>query len=97
MTCAHGRRRHRLGGFNVAELPPREPERQVAAEEIHDTVEAVAEMWEDVGVHPVVEGIDPAMRHQKSRQQIFKGLWWSDPTSIFRDPDGMMGPPSVSG
>ena len=37
------------------------------------------------------------MRHQKSRQQIFKGLWWSDPTSIFRGPDGMMGPPSVPG
>jgi peptide/nickel transport system substrate-binding protein len=51
----------------------------------------IAEMWEDVGVTVVVEVIDPATRHLKNRQQTFKGLWWSDPTSILRDPDGMMG------
>jgi ABC-type transport system substrate-binding protein len=51
----------------------------------------IAEMWEDVGVNVVVEVIDPAGRHRKNRQQTFKGLWWSDPTSILRDPDGMMG------
>jgi peptide/nickel transport system substrate-binding protein len=51
----------------------------------------IAEMWEDVGVNVVVEVIDPAVRHRKIRQQTFKGLWWSDPTSILRDPDGMMG------
>jgi ABC-type transport system substrate-binding protein len=39
----------------------------------------------------VVEMIDPAARHLKNRQQTFKGLWWSDPTSTLRDPDGMMG------
>ena len=53
--------------------------------------EAIAEMWEDVGVNVVVEVIDSATRHVKLRQQSFKGLWWSDPTSILRDPDGMMG------
>jgi ABC-type transport system substrate-binding protein len=53
--------------------------------------EAIAEMWEDVGVNVVVEVIDSATRHVKNRQQSFKGLWWSDPTSILRDPDGMMG------
>ena len=53
--------------------------------------EAIAEMWEDVGVNVVVEVIDPATRHVKNRQRTFKGLWWSDPTSILRDPDGMMG------
>jgi peptide/nickel transport system substrate-binding protein len=53
--------------------------------------EAIAEMWEDVGVNVVLEGIDPATRHLKNRQRTFKGLWWSDPTSILRDPDGMMG------
>jgi peptide/nickel transport system substrate-binding protein len=53
--------------------------------------DAIAEMWEDVGVHVVVEVIDAVARHQKIRQQSFKGLWWSDPTSILRDPDGMMG------
>ena len=53
--------------------------------------DAIAEMWEDVGVNVVVEAIDPATRHVKNRQRTFKGLWWSDPTSILRDPDGMMG------
>jgi ABC-type transport system substrate-binding protein len=53
--------------------------------------DAIAEMWEDVGVTVVVEVIDPATRHVKNRQRTFKGLWWSDPTSILRDPDGMMG------
>jgi len=53
--------------------------------------DAIAEMWEDVGVTVIVEVIDPATRHVKNQQQTFKGLWWSDPTSILRDPDGMMG------
>jgi peptide/nickel transport system substrate-binding protein len=53
--------------------------------------EAIAEMWEDVGVKVVLDVIDPEARHRKNRQQAFKGLWWSDPTSIIRDPDGMMG------
>jgi peptide/nickel transport system substrate-binding protein len=53
--------------------------------------DAIAEMWEDVGITVVVEVIDGATRHVKNRQQTFKGLWWSDPTSIIRDPDGMMG------
>jgi peptide/nickel transport system substrate-binding protein len=53
--------------------------------------DAIAEMWEDVGVNVVVEVIDAATRHLKIRQQTFKGLWWSDPTSVLRDPDGMMG------
>ena len=52
---------------------------------------AIAEMWEDVGVTVAVEVIDSAVRHQKNRQQTFKGVWWSDPTSLLRDPDGMMG------
>ncbi|HEY7653548.1 MAG TPA: ABC transporter substrate-binding protein [Methylomirabilota bacterium] len=53
--------------------------------------EAIAEMWEDVGVKVVLDVIDTETRHRKNRQQAFKGLWWSDPTSIIRDPDGMMG------
>ncbi len=53
--------------------------------------EVITEMWEDVGVNVVVEVIDGTVRHLKNRMQTFKGLWWSDPTSILRDPDGMMG------
>lgn len=53
--------------------------------------EAIAEMWEDAGVTVVLDVIDVNVRHRKNRQQTFKGVWWSDPTSIIRDPDGMMG------
>ena len=53
--------------------------------------EALAEMWEDVGVRVALDVIDIETRNRKNRQQQFKGLWWSDPTSIIRDPDGMMG------
>jgi peptide/nickel transport system substrate-binding protein len=53
--------------------------------------EMIAEMWEDVGINVIVEVIESGVRHQKNQQKTFKGLWWSDPTSILRDPDGMMG------
>jgi peptide/nickel transport system substrate-binding protein len=51
----------------------------------------IAEMWEDVGVNVVVEVIDPELRLHKYRQQTFRGVTWSDPTSTLRDPEGMMG------
>ena len=53
--------------------------------------EQITEMWEDVGVRVALDVIDTEARHLKNRQRAFKGLWWSDPTSILRDPDGMMG------
>jgi peptide/nickel transport system substrate-binding protein len=53
--------------------------------------EAITEMWEDVGVKVALDVIDTEARHRKNRQRAFKGVWWSDPTSIIRDPDGMMG------
>jgi len=53
--------------------------------------EMIAEMWEDVGVTVVVEVIDSEVRLRKYRQQLFKGLSWSDPTSTTREPDGLMG------
>lgn len=48
-------------------------------------------MWEDIGVTVVLEVIDTEIRQRKSVTQTFKGLWWSDPTSVIGDPDGMMG------
>lgn len=48
-------------------------------------------MWEDIGVKVVIDVIDLAARDRKNHQQRFKGLWWSDPTSLTREPDGMMG------
>jgi peptide/nickel transport system substrate-binding protein len=52
--------------------------------------EVVAAMWKDVGINVVVEVIEFSVRAQKNRERTFKGLWWSDPTSTLRDPDGMM-------
>ncbi len=52
--------------------------------------EAIAAMWKDVGINVVVEVIEFSVRAQKNRERTFKGLWWSDPTSTLRDPDGMM-------
>jgi peptide/nickel transport system substrate-binding protein len=52
--------------------------------------EAIAGMWKDVGLNAVVEVVEYSVRAQKNREKTFKGLWWSDPTSTLRDPDGMM-------
>src|SRR6266481_2261032 len=52
--------------------------------------EAVQAMWRDVGVNAKVEVFEYSVRAQRIRDKSFKGLWWSDPTSTLRDPDGMM-------
>lgn len=52
--------------------------------------EAIQAMWRDVGVNAKVELLEYSVRAQKLREKSFKGLWWSDPTSTLRDPDGMM-------
>jgi peptide/nickel transport system substrate-binding protein len=52
--------------------------------------EAIQAMWKDVGVNAKVEIIEYSVRAQRMRDRTFKGLWWSDPTSTLRDPDGMM-------
>jgi len=52
--------------------------------------EAIQAMWRDVGVNAKVEIFEYSVRAQKNRDKTFKGLWWSDPTSTLRDPDGMM-------
>jgi peptide/nickel transport system substrate-binding protein len=52
--------------------------------------EAIAAMWKDIGLNVVVEVVEASVRAQKNRERTFKGLWWSDPTSTLRDPDGMM-------
>jgi peptide/nickel transport system substrate-binding protein len=52
--------------------------------------EAVQAMWKDAGINGKVEIVEYSVRAQKNRDKTFKGLWWSDPTSTLRDPDGMM-------
>jgi peptide/nickel transport system substrate-binding protein len=52
--------------------------------------EAVQAMWRDVGINAKVELLEYSVRAAKLRDKSFKGLWWSDPTSTLRDPDGMM-------
>jgi peptide/nickel transport system substrate-binding protein len=52
--------------------------------------EAIVAMWKDVGLNAAVEVVEYSVRAEKNRNKTFKGLWWSDPTSTLRDPDGMM-------
>jgi peptide/nickel transport system substrate-binding protein len=52
--------------------------------------EAVVSMWRDVGVNAKLEILETTVRAQKLREKTFKGFFWADPTSILRDPDGMM-------
>ena len=53
--------------------------------------EAIVSMWKDVGLTgAAVEVVEYSVRAEKNRNKSFKGLWWSDPTSTLRDPDGMM-------
>ncbi len=52
--------------------------------------EVVASMWKDIGLNVGVEVVEFSVRAQKNRERSFKGLWWTDPTSTLRDPDGMM-------
>jgi len=52
--------------------------------------EAVQAMWKDVGVNAKVEVFEYSVRSQKMRDKSFKGMYWSDPTSTLRDPDGMV-------
>src|SRR6267378_3157633 len=52
--------------------------------------EAIQAMWRDIGVNAKVEVFEYSVRAQRIRDRSFKGLWWSDPTSTLRDPDGMM-------
>ncbi len=52
--------------------------------------EAIVTMWGDAGINAKMEIIEYSVRAQKNRERSFKGLWWSDPTSVLGDPDGMM-------
>jgi peptide/nickel transport system substrate-binding protein len=52
--------------------------------------EAIQAMWKDAGINGKVEVVEYSVRAQMNKDKTFKGLWWSDPTSTLRDPDGMM-------
>lgn len=52
--------------------------------------EAIAAMWEEIGVNVRLDVIEVAVRAEKNSNKAFLGVWWSDPTSALNDPDGMM-------
>lgn len=52
--------------------------------------ETVVSMWRGIGVNAKLEILETTVRAQKLREKTFKGFFWADPTSILRDPDGMM-------
>ena len=61
-------------------------------DDVNDRVmaEAIAAMWEEVGVTADVQIIERAVRVDKQRTKSFLGLWWSHPASTVADPDGFM-------
>jgi peptide/nickel transport system substrate-binding protein len=52
--------------------------------------EVVTSMWKDVGINAQLEQLEYSVYQQKIREKSFKGLRWTDPTSAYNDPDGMM-------
>jgi peptide/nickel transport system substrate-binding protein len=52
--------------------------------------EVVISMWKDVGINAKLEQIEYSVYQQKIREKSFKGVRWTDPTSAYNDPDGMM-------
>jgi peptide/nickel transport system substrate-binding protein len=52
--------------------------------------EVVTAMWKDVGINAKLEQLEYSVYQQKIREKSFKGVRWTDPTSAYNDPDGMM-------
>ncbi|HSB79463.1 MAG TPA: ABC transporter substrate-binding protein [Candidatus Methylomirabilis sp.] len=52
--------------------------------------EVVVSMWKDVGINGKLEQLEYSVYQQKIREKSFKGVRWTDPTSAYNDPDGMM-------
>jgi peptide/nickel transport system substrate-binding protein len=52
--------------------------------------EVVISMWKDVGINAKLEQLEYSVYQQKIRERSFKGVRWTDPTSAYNDPDGMM-------
>src|SRR5439155_14968784 len=49
-----------------------------------EMAEVVLEMWKKAGVNAQLELIEISVRAQKMREKSFKGVYWSDPTSILQ-------------
>ena len=52
--------------------------------------EAIQAMWEEVGLNVDLQVIEASVRAEKNTAKSFLGVFWSDPTDILKDPDGMM-------
>ncbi|HVQ77963.1 MAG TPA: ABC transporter substrate-binding protein [Candidatus Binatia bacterium] len=82
------RERLKKGGYKGEEIVIETTSGYMAGDK--PMAEAVQAMWKDAGINGKVEIVEYSVRAQKNRDKTFKGLWWSDPTSTLRDPDGMM-------
>lgn len=51
--------------------------------------EAIAQMWQQVGINAQVEVIEISVRAEKNRDKTFKGLFWTNPADTLLDPAGM--------
>ncbi len=52
--------------------------------------EVIVSMWKSVGINAKLELLEYSVFQQKIREKTFKGVRWTDPTSAYSDPDGMM-------
>lgn len=74
-------------GYNNEEIVIETTQGYVAND--RQMAEAIASMWQAVGVNAKVEIIEVSVRAQKNKEKSFKGLWWTDPTDTLADPAGM--------
>lgn len=51
--------------------------------------EAIAQMWQQVGINGMVEIIEISVRAEKNRDKTFQGLFWTNPADTLLDPAGM--------
>lgn len=74
-------------GYNNEEIVIETTQGYVANDRL--MAEAIAPMWQAVGINAKVEIVEVSVRAQKNKEKSFKGLWWTDPTDTLADPAGM--------
>ncbi|MFI5341851.1 MAG: ABC transporter substrate-binding protein [Candidatus Methylomirabilales bacterium] len=52
--------------------------------------EVIVSMWKSVGINAKLELLEYSVFQEKIREKTFKSVRWTDPTSAYSDPDGMM-------
>ena len=75
-------------GYNGEEIIIETTDGSIANDRV--MAEAIQGMWEEVGLNVDLQVIEASVRAEKNTNKSFLGVFWSDPTDILKDPDGMM-------